>query len=122
MFYNIVQNEIMKICPNCKEEVEESFDLCWNCNYSFPDRKVVELDESQPSQRKLNCLRCNVLMQYAGNYKFHEGARLGVWGNLFELFVDRQEFDLYACPQCGKVEFFVPVNEEERFRFSENKE
>lgn len=29
----------------------------------------------------------------------------GVLGNLFELFQNREAFDLYVCPKCGKVEF-----------------
>jgi predicted RNA-binding Zn-ribbon protein involved in translation (DUF1610 family) len=28
-------------------------------------------------------------------------------GELGELFVHREEFDLYACPSCGKVELFL---------------
>ena len=33
----------MKICPKCHEEVEDSFEICWNCNYSFPDDKILDL-------------------------------------------------------------------------------
>lgn len=98
----------MKICPNCQAEVEDNFDLCWNCNYSFSEQKVVEIAEADPLKKQLDCLRCHTPMRYIGNYKFHEGTRTGVFGNLFELFVARQSFDLYVCPRCGKVEFFVP--------------
>jgi len=50
----------MKTCPNCHEEVEDNFDLCWNCNYSFSDGAVVdiEVNEDENGHRKLNCLRC----------------------------------------------------------------
>ena len=34
----------MKICPKCHEEVEDSFEICWNCNYSFPDNKILDLN------------------------------------------------------------------------------
>lgn len=98
---------ILKTCPNCQAEVEENFQLCWNCNYSFTENRVVEIAEPCQLKRQLNCLRCNTPMLYAGNYKFHEGTRAGLFGNLFELFVTRQSFDLYVCPKCGKVEFFV---------------
>ena len=35
----------------------------------------------------------------------------GLFGNLFELFQNRESFDLYVCPKCGKVEFFIPLDE-----------
>jgi hypothetical protein len=44
---------------------------------------------------------------YAGTKKFHEGTRWGVLGELGELFVNKEKFDVYFCPRCGKVEFFV---------------
>lgn len=100
----------MKICPKCHEEVEDNFDLCWNCNYSFPDKAVIqpsEFDNEPINKHKLKCLRCQVPMQYSGEYKFLEGSRIGALGNLFELFQNRECFDLYTCPKCGKVEFFV---------------
>lgn len=67
-------------------------------------------DETVPGgNREISCLRCHILMNFAGEFKFHEGAASGVWGNLFELFVNKESFDLYVCPQCGKVEFFLPA-------------
>lgn len=107
--YNFAKNQFtMKHCPNCGSEVEDSFDLCWNCNYHFSEGKVVDIAERHLLKKEIDCLRCHVPMSYAGNYKFHEGQRLGFFGNLFEFFVTRQSFDLYVCPKCGKVEFFVP--------------
>lgn len=99
----------MKICPHCHEEVEDGFDICWNCNYCFPEGKVLE--ENEPvygGMRSLECLRCKVPMRYAGEYNFHEGTRIGFMGDLFELLQNRERFDLYVCPSCGKVEFFLP--------------
>jgi hypothetical protein len=133
----------MKICPKCNSEVDDNFDMCWNCQYSFTEGKVIENDDFgsvcpkcniivDPSMdhcpncrysfgkkrnqtgtelqgvKKVACHRCNVPLLYQGNYKFHEGAQLGVIGNLFELFENRESFELYCCPQCGKVEFFYP--------------
>jgi len=46
-------------------------------------------------------------MKYAGTKRFHEGRRWGVLGDLGELFVKRQKFDIYICPNCGRAEFFV---------------
>ena len=100
----------MKICPNCKAEVENNFELCWNCNYSFSENKILEIKDIELSGGKeLNCLRCDTSMLFSGNFKFHEGARSGVLGAIGEMFVNRESFDLYLCPKCGKVEFFTPT-------------
>lgn len=110
----------MKICPNCKAEVEDTFDACWNCCYSFDDGKVIPWKTDAPQSlwqpelapqytpAEMDCLRCDVPMRYAGEYRFLEGTRTGVFGNIFELFQNRESFDLYVCSKCGKVEFFVP--------------
>ncbi len=31
----------------------------------------------------------------------------GFFGGLGELFVNRERFDVYVCPRCGRVEFFI---------------
>lgn len=100
----------MKNCPNCLSESEDHFEICWKCNYSFADRKIIELDDKTATEKPkdLDCLRCKVPLQFSGNYKFHEGSRMGILGNIFELFVNRESFDVYICPDCGKVEFYVP--------------
>ncbi len=59
------------------------------------------------SAKILQCLRCAVRLDYVGTKKFHEGTRWGVLGELGELFVNKERFDVYVCPQCGKVELFV---------------
>jgi hypothetical protein len=46
-------------------------------------------------------------MRFMGTKKFHEGTRWGVMGDLGELFVRKEAFDVYACPTCGVVEMFV---------------
>lgn len=133
----------MKTCPNCWNEVEDNFDVCWSCQYSFVDEKVLdateikvvcpkcnavvpssvtycpkcnsyvrendeETDKKASGYNDLVCLRCKVPLEYQGNYKFHEGTRYGVMGDLFELLTNKESFDLCYCPKCGKVEFFLP--------------
>lgn len=134
----------MRTCPNCKAEIDDEFDLCWNCQYSFADHRVLndqdfklicpacnaEIDAnlkfcpyckhdlnalvSQERQgvpgpvKSIDCLRCKTAMSFNGNFRFHEGSRMGAMGNLFELAVNQESFDLYYCPSCGKVEFFLP--------------
>ncbi|MDR2955709.1 MAG: hypothetical protein LBV43_11570 [Prevotella sp.] len=99
----------MKNCPKCNAEVEDGFEICWNCNYSFTENRVIEFQDIYENGKDINCLRCDVRLVYSGNYKFHEGSRIGVLGNLLEVFVNRESFDLYICPKCGKVEFYAPT-------------
>ena len=100
----------MKDCPNCNTEMEENFDVCWKCNYSISEQKIINFEEILPDARKVDCIRCEIPMIFTGNYKFHEGNKLGLFGNFFELFVNSESFDLYLCPKCGKVEFFTPLD------------
>ena len=61
------------------------------------------------------CPRCEVSLKYIGTRQFHEGTRWGILGDLGEIFVNREKFDVYVCPACGRVEFFVEgVGEEHR--------
>lgn len=60
-----------------------------------------------PRNGSLDCLRCRTPLQYMGTKKFHEGTRWSVFGDLAELFENREQYDVYVCPQCGKVEMFV---------------
>lgn len=69
---------------------------------------MTELDPMQ-------CARCAASLEYYGTKKFHEGTRVGVFGELAELFQNRESFDVYVCPRCGRVEFFLDgVGEEFR--------
>ena len=67
----------------------------------------VEGPRGRKSPKPVQCVRCKVPKRYLGNRRFHEGRRWGVLGDLGELFVNRETFDIYACPVCGSVEFFV---------------
>jgi len=63
------------------------------------------------------CPRCGVELTYQGTRDFHEGTRWGALGELGELFVNKEHFDVYLCPRCGRVELFVDgVGEEFRPR------
>ena len=53
------------------------------------------------------CPRCETPLEFVGTRDFHEGTRWGALGELGELFVNKQRFDVYACPQCGRVELFI---------------
>ena len=115
-------------CVKCGERHEDSFDLCWNCGTSSdgiedpsfrkddeadtepePDRAAAEGTAiGEPADESpLSCSRCDCNLDYIGTKSFHEGTRWGVLGDLAELFVNSERFDVYCCPRCGRVEFFV---------------
>ena len=53
------------------------------------------------------CSRCEVKLDFVGTRDFHEGTRWGALGELGELFVNKEHYDLFVCPRCGRVEFFL---------------
>lgn len=53
------------------------------------------------------CPRCATGLSYVGTKSFHEGRRWGLFGEIGELFVNREHFDVYCCERCGRVELFV---------------
>ena len=116
-------------CVKCREGIEDSFDTCWNCgtsvggiedsNFQIAEKEIAsEHLLNKPTETEsslLSCPRCDEMLSYVGTKKFHEGTRWGVLGDLGELFVNKERFDVYCCPRCGRVEFFVDgVGEEFR--------
>lgn len=98
----------MWTCPKCGEQHDDQFQSCWRCA-----GQAAEAQLPNP----LRCPRCPTNLDYVGTKRFHEGAQWGVLGELAELFVNRESFDVYMCPRCGRVEFFVDgVGEEFRPR------
>jgi predicted nucleic-acid-binding Zn-ribbon protein len=124
-------------CPKCREKIDDEFDVCWSCGTSrdgvedpdfqrADDAAPVE-DEAVPVQltaireaeaevalpatrattNRMDCPRCHAVMQFVGTKKFHEGTNWGAWGDLGELFVNKEDFDVYVCKRCGRVEFYV---------------
>ena len=101
----------MKNCPNCNSEIPEGYDICWKCNYDVIDGKiipVIEKKKKDPFEKDIKCLRCNVQLKKVGTHKFHEGFEWGFFGDFGHIFSNKESFDLYACPECKKVEFFFP--------------
>ena len=133
----------MKSCPKCNTEIEDNFELCWNCQYSFVEDKVLDKsdyisicpkcnmevksylhscpfchydlresisnDEIEPNENKhVDCIRCKIALDYHGNFTFNENTRSGSLGNLLEVFINKESIDIYSCPECGKIEFYLP--------------
>jgi Zn finger protein HypA/HybF involved in hydrogenase expression len=68
---------------------------------------IPTIEEGQATE--LKCMRCfNSNMIFNGTERFHVGSNSApfLFGNLGELFVNKQIFDQYYCPKCGKVELF----------------
>jgi hypothetical protein len=111
-------------CQNCSEEVEDQFGVCWNCeadrqgtlpirSSSDPDAEDIDAEDMEMQAflnekfRSKHCLRCDVALKYAGTKEFHEGMKLGALGDFAELFVAQTRLEMYVCPNCLRVEFFV---------------
>lgn len=115
-------------CAKCRETVGDSFDVCWNCGTSgegVEDPNFLKADDGpaklasqssaaetiqadeEPGANPLVCVRCNRELDYVGTKASHEGTRWGAFGDLGELFVNKQRFDVYCCPRCGRVELFI---------------
>ena len=99
-------------CKNCSATSDDDQEICWQCGTGYdgsppPEgwRSVLSEPDS-PSEKKLDCLRCNRPMIHAGRKKFLEGSYFTDL-LLGDFFINRETFDIYACKNCGKVEFFV---------------
>jgi hypothetical protein len=81
--------------------------LATRSNRPLGDRQRHEYDTEPVNP--MYCPRCETELEYVGTKKFHEGTR--GWGfalgDLGELFVNRESFDIYVCGRCGRVELFV---------------
>lgn len=102
------------ICTRCGERNGANARQCWRCSTHVDGSPAVPEAGQQPrggpSLRQMECLRCpGATMAFIGRRRFHEGAPTMPFlpGDLGELFVHREEFDLYTCPSCGKVELFL---------------
>lgn len=102
------------ICKACNASNEGEFDICWQCGTGYdgtpPDPAFDRSQETQhESLRVLQCLRCQSPMRLVGTRRFREGYPLAPFliAELGDLLSNRESFDLYACTQCGKVEFFL---------------
>lgn len=93
----------MWTCSKCGEQHEDNFNACWKCSDQTQPEDAARLEEPDP----IRCPRCDTVLDYVGNKRFREGGGWGVLGDLGELFARRERFDVYVCPRCGRVEFFI---------------
>ena len=60
------------------------------------------------------CLRCGREMNHIKTEKLQLGETGWILGDLPNLLAGAMEVDIYSCAQCGKLEFFLAHNKEER--------
>jgi len=98
----------MWTCPTCGEKHEDQFEECWKCaGHRYSEQPAIPL----------RCLRCEIPLTPAGTrfFKLETGGALV--SMLTDMTVVHQDFELFACERCGKVEFFLPdVGREHRQR------
>ena len=105
-------------CLKCKEQVGQQYEVCWNCQHdrsgqvpptflSLEVEDQAQADALSNKWRDKQCVQCERRLAYIGRKEFHEGMRWGALGDFGELFVSHTELEMYFCPTCRRVEFFV---------------
>lgn len=61
--------------------------------------------------RKINCLRCQKPMNFFDRKKIQLGEYGYFLGHVSNLLAGALEVEFFVCPQCGKLEFFVPEDQ-----------
>lgn len=64
-------------------------------------------------ENKLNCLRCGEEMNHVRTEKIQLGQTGWILGDLPNLLAGSMEVDIYSCPKCRKLEFFLANGESE---------
>ena len=62
--------------------------------------------------RKLECQRCGTPMRFGLQERFQMGQHSLLLGDWPHVLAGSLELEVYFCPECGKVEFFVPEHSE----------
>lgn len=63
--------------------------------------------------RNIDCLRCDRKMNYIRTEKLQFGQTGWILGDIPNLLAGAMEVDIYSCPKCRKVEFFLADDMEE---------
>ena len=58
--------------------------------------------------RRLKCLRCGDAMQFGKQEKIQLGQTGFLFGDWPNLLAGALEVEIYFCPKCGKMEFYMP--------------
>ena len=58
-------------------------------------------------KKDLSCLRCGQKMNHIKTENLQLGRTGWLLGDLPNLIAGAMEVDIYSCPDCGKLEFFI---------------
>ena len=61
--------------------------------------------------KDIECLRCGMPMRYLKREKIQLGEMSWILGEASNLLSGALEVDIYACTNCGKIEFYMPESE-----------
>lgn len=64
-------------------------------------------------KKEILCLRCSQAMNHVKREKLQLGQTGWILGDLPNLLAGAMEVDIYSCPNCGKLEFFLADSHEE---------
>ena len=64
-------------------------------------------------ERSIDCLRCGRKMNHVRTEKLQFGQTGWILGDLPNLLAGAMEVDIYTCPKCKKIEFFLADEVEE---------
>ena len=87
-------------CSKCGETHDDQFESCWKCA-----GEVMAPTPKQPAPNPIRCPRCITDLDFVGTKRFHEGTKWGLIGELGEIFVNRESFDIYVCPRWDVLSF-----------------
>lgn len=64
--------------------------------------------------KEIFCLRCEKNMRYIKTEKIQLGETGWILDDLPNLLAGAIDVDIYTCPACGKIEFFMAEHSEEK--------
>jgi len=96
-------------CTRCSQEVDEDFDVCWNCEAL---REVTKAAACTPQDMRIHspllaCVRCGSAISFLGSGSFRDESHWGAWSALKHVMAN-YNFDIFGCVACGQVELFMP--------------
>ena len=75
------------------------------------DEAQLDPSEGESHVDDTGCTRCDAPLVFLGLKKFHAGdPGVGfLLGPMREVFEKREQIEMWACEECGHVEFFMPL-------------
>ena len=64
-------------------------------------------------EKDIICIRCNSEMKHLRTEKLQLGQTGWIFGDLPNLLAGAMEVDIYICPECRKLEFFLADDKED---------